>query len=207
MTVAELFDRVLPRLGARPMPLTFLTAVQAVQEVVTRRLWEHSSDLLKTPWASASNPVGTSTVTLPDTMLGVADGELPFITYTSGGATQVASLFPMEGSRSQYVTATATIPEAYEIRGTTFQVFPTSSVAFVLNVPMFAKPAALTSMASSLPWNGMHDQLFQDAVLYMGGVEGAFMAAVTPGLETAIASAIDAGTAIRTGRRVRWLMA
>lgn len=210
MTVAELFDRVLPRLVSKPPVLAFVDAVQAVQEVISRRLWEHGSDLLKSPWTSETQLAGTSEVTLPGDMLGVMSDttrDPPFITYTSSGATQIAPLYPLEGSRANYVLKADAIPEAYEIRSTTFELFPGSSVAFTLTVPMFRRPAPITSMSSTLPWGGMHDQLFQDAVLYMGGPEGAWMAAVTPGLELAIKAAVDSGTAIRTGRRVRWLMA
>jgi hypothetical protein len=209
VTVAELFDRCLPRLrGAPPPTLTFVDAAQAVQAVLTQRLWEQSSDLLKTVWNSTEQAISTNLVDLPSTFLGVADEDPPaYLTYTAGSATQVAPLYPLSVSRANYLTAEDAIPSEYEIRGSVFEVYPGSSVAFTLYIPMYARPAALTQMSDSLPWNGMHDQLFQDAVSLMAAAGGGFTAAVTPGVDAAIRAALDGGTAIRTGRKVRWLMA
>lgn len=205
MTVSELLDRCLPRLRAAPPSISFVDACQAVQTVLARRLWENGSDLLRYPWESSEQPIGTSLIDLPSDMLGVAETETPFITYDASGSTQVVDLSPLVGSRSGYVTAADAVPQEYEIRGSLLEVFPGSSVAFNLHVTMYRRPSPLTQLSDELPWNGLHDQIFQDAVLHMAAAGGAFTAAVTPGLELAIRTAVDGGTAIRTGRRVQWL--
>lgn len=209
MTVAELFDRVLPRLKHVNPTMDFIDACQAVQDVITRRLWEKYSDLLRDPWESSSQAVSTSTVDLPVDFLGVADikRDPPYLTYTDdNGDTQVATLLPLSVPRSSYATADAAIPKEYEIRGPVIEIFPTSSVAFTLYLSMYRRPAGLTSMDDELPWNGTFDQLFQDTVVFLSAPNGTF-AYVSPMVEQAIRMAVDSGSGLRTGRRIRWLWA
>ncbi|MDF1551933.1 MAG: hypothetical protein P1P84_02670 [Deferrisomatales bacterium] len=205
MTVAELFARVLPRLKLMPPSIAFVDAAQAVQDVIARRLWEARSDLLRDPWESDTHAIGTTTVDLPELFLGVAD-ELPFLEYTSGGSTQIATLRPLSRPRSHYVTAADAVPAEYEIRGSLVQLYPTTTVAFTLHMPMYARPPALESMDDDLPWNGTYDHLFQDSVLHLAGPAG-IMTMVSPHLEQAIMRAVDTGAALRTGRKVQWAFA
>lgn len=217
MTVGELFDRVLPRLKFMPPSIAFADAANAVQEVVARKLWENRSDLVREIWESDAEipgvgeepptpgedePIGTASVTLPDRFLGIAD-DAPFILYEVAGQDQVATLAPRSRSLSSYATASQGIPSEYELRGQSLYLFPTSSVAFALRVPMFRKPAPLTAMEDDLPWCGMYDQLFQDAVLYLASPTG-MLATVTPLLEQALRAAVDTGSAMRAGRKVQW---
>ena len=206
MVVSELFARILPRLKYMPPSISFVDATQSVSDCITRRLWENRSDLLKTVWVSDTHAIGEDEVSLPTTFLGRNGDEDPFLTYTSGGSTLTTTPRPLSRDRSYYVTAEDSIPGEYEIRGSVLYLYPPSTVAFTLTMPIYSRPEVIETVDDDLPWNGHFDQLFQDSVLHLAGPEG-ISAMVSPILEQAILRAVDTGASLRTGRKVRWLWA
>jgi hypothetical protein len=203
MTLQELFDRVANRLPGATPTIKFIDAAQSVQEVITNRLWYNQSELLKTIWTSTSQIVGTASVALPTTFLGLDNSENPFATYTVGGDTVTATLTPLSMPRSYYVGADNAIPSEYELRATTFYLYPPSSVAFTLTVPMFQKPTELTAMGDTIPWGGLFDQVFQDTVSIIAGAPGAY-ALINPGIEATLQRRVDDLTTMRAPKKARF---
>lgn len=169
MTAGELLDIILPRLSSgKAQNLAFIDAVQTTAEIITRRLWLKRSDLLKQDFEKALAEDSAS-VTLDADFLGMAENSQPWLDYGEGRK-QVLAPLP---SGMKHTFSDSGLPLYYQLRGFTLSVFPTASEASALKGEMYARPAAVTALDDNLPFDGIFDRLFIDAVLIVGRESGA----------------------------------
>lgn len=208
MTVNELFKRLVNRLPHSKPTISFVDAAHSVQVVITRRLVLMKSDLLRDTWESDEQAASVSVVDLPLDMVAAGDNkDTPYISYLVGSDTVRADLIPLSRARGSFVVpGNEATPREYDIRGNILEMFPTSSVAYTLFVPMYRQPPPLVDMNDELPWNGFFDHIFQDSVLALSGPAG-ISSLVTPALDRSIMRAVDETAVLRTGRRAYLLYA
>lgn len=200
MTVTELLQQVMPRLASKPADatsmLTFVDAAQAVSDMITRRLWKRRSDLLKTAWTSANLDADTDvcSVSLPSGFLGFV--EHPYISGYSD------YLLPLpENSRQIYTDKGH--PVYYEITGTTLTLYPPPIIDVVLKGIYFASPTALTALSGTIPFGGLFDSVFRDAVIPVAN-KGIYLAA-DPVFEAAVNTHVDGILSLRGHRTPKWV--
>lgn len=193
MTVAELLQVVMPRLSSAPQSIAFIDAVQTLQDMIARRLWTRRSDLLKTAWTSAEIAAGAETVMLPSGFLGLV--EQPYIDG------QTAILTPLPENTRQYFTETGT-PRHYELVGRSMSLFPPPAEAIVLKGVYFGAPQAITDMSDELPFDGLFDSVFQDAIPHVAS-RGIFIGS-DKAFAITVNNYVDSVLCLRGSRRPQW---
>jgi hypothetical protein len=158
MTIAELLSITLPRLEGKPACSIF-ESVRRVQSIIVNRLLLKRSNLVK-----------------DSLIIGVTMGD-DYITLTpSGGRTFLAvagePCIIVDGARKYLtpydsaltVSATAGRPKYYERVGRKLYLYPVSDAAYDITMPAFVSPVAATDLDGELPFNGILDDAFSEAV-------------------------------------------
>lgn len=156
-TLQDTLDLVLQRASNLKMvaKVPFMSAANMALDIIYKRLLIRKSDLVKESF-TISIVANTNSYALPDDFNGFA--ERP---YFSGETILLNPLPPEERMR----LTTASTPRFYEIKGTTLYLFPTPSTTFTLMTEYVKKSTAFTSLADAVPFNGLIDWLFVEAIL------------------------------------------
>lgn len=160
MTAGELLEKILPRLAVTPQTATFLDSLQATVEIVARRLWLKGSDLLRVD-LEADVKAGENEVVLPCGFLGFAS--LPWAIY--GGRRR--TLPPLPGGLKGTFSGQAP-PKYHELIGPIVTLYPATDAALTFVAEIYARPSLIESLDDNLPFRGVFDQLFIDAVTRVG---------------------------------------
>jgi hypothetical protein len=195
MTGQELLNKLLVRLGKSEVNIDFISAINSVSGIISKRLWLNQSDFLRSDFAAtyaASNPL----VYLPEGFLGFV--ERPYINV-SGSVSRLSplpaeadSMFMVEGS-----------PAYYEMRGTSaLKLYPTPAAAGTLVGRYYAKPDNVAALSEDLPFEGFFDDIYFDALILVAQ-QGIFLT-VTPVFEQTMAKQVDITISSRAPRKVRW---
>jgi hypothetical protein len=193
-TVGELLTSLLPRIPKANISMSFLDAMQAALDIIVKRLWLKHSDLIKTPLnPDISVAAETDNFTLPSDYLGFV--EPPFVTY--GGATYQLQPLP---PASRYSFPEPGQPQYYELLGSTVYLYPTPDSSISVKGLYYMNPPKLTALSSTIPFNGLFDQVFRDVVLMVGGQGIAII--VQPQFEAFMRSQVDQVLQLHSPKRV-----
>lgn len=178
MTVFEVFSRAVPKVSG-PALCTIFEAIGAVQDVIVSRLLSQRSDLLVSDFVdSLTFAAGKKNKQLADDFLGLTDRP-----YLESGL----RLNPLKG-QGDAGTATGP-PRYYKVKGQMLSVYPVPTETTVVYVPFFARPEKPTEMDDELPFWGMFDSAFVDAVVPVLSL--GVSAAGEAGFRAAIESQVD----------------
>ena len=199
-TVQDVINSLLPKLAAKPSAASELyEQINDIIEVISRRLWFHRSDLLKTSVTVSVDSVNTGFV-LGNTFLGFRG--LPYEVNTTG-AYQVHQLSPLPED-AEWKYQLAGVPLFYQLIGNNVTLFPAPSTPYSYVVRYYALPAELTSPASVVPFNGLFDTVIKDMMLAM--IEGMFTI-VNPVFSKTLDEIVDKIIRLRPNRTVKWRFA
>lgn len=154
MTVFEVFSRAVPKVSG-PALCTIFEAIGAVQDVIVSRLLVKRSELLVSDYdATLTYAAGKKEKMLPEEFLGFVDR--PYL----ADATRLNPL------RGQGLAGTETgEPQFYKTKGHLLTIYPTPTEETVVYAPFYARPETPTEMDDELPFWGMFDSAFVDAVV------------------------------------------
>jgi hypothetical protein len=77
-------------------------------------------------------------------------------------------LFPLPEIQMKGLYKLPGMPDYYELRHLTVRLFPTPDADVTINGEIYANPAALVDMTSTLPFYGLLDQALTEAVMMIG---------------------------------------
>jgi hypothetical protein len=200
MTAQELLNIVLPRLaggGGQEQYLNFLEAVRATADIITKRLWFLRSDLLETDF-EALLAAGEAHVTLGADFLGLVENSQPWLDYADGTR---RVLTPLPNGIKHTFTESGP-PRYYELRGRVLTVFPTTSAATTVKGEQFSAPAAVTALTDNLPFSGIFDPLFVDAVTRIG--KDGLALTVNPAFAALMYGQVDQLVHARPAKSITW---
>lgn len=196
MTVGDLLQKIMPRIETMPPGMTLVDCVNVVTGIVTKRLVDNDSDLLKSHH-QFTYAASEQSAALPDRYLGMSEN--PYFTVSK------ARLDPLpKGIRADL--ATDGTPLFFEVRGANMVIHPPPAAATTVEMEFYQKPAAATDITSTVPFSGVFDDLYMEAVLRIGSA--GMTIADDPGFMRFLQRQVDDILAIRTGRQVsfrRWV--
>lgn len=190
MTVGDLLQSVMPRIEAMPPGMTLVDCVNVITGIITKRLVENDSDLVKAHH-QFTYAASDQTEALPERFLGIS--ERPYVTTTK------ARLDPLPKDMRADL-ATAGTPMYFEVRGANMLVHPPPAASTTVELEFYQKPAAATDITSTIPFSGTFDDLYMEAVLRIGSAGS--MITEDPTFIKFVKRQIDNVLSIRTGRRV-----
>jgi len=196
MTLDQLLTTILPRFGVEPPILAFIDAANAVQDVIAQRLWLEKSDLLRTT-LSGTLAIDASTYALASGTLGLA--EWPWITNTE--ITPGRRVRPLD-PEDRYLYTDSGHPKFFQQRGLTLTFYPPALIETTIKAEVYTRPAAFTLIANTIPWDGLFDQVFVEAVprfTLSGG-----MITITQELESFIVQRVDMLVDHRPAKDIHW---
>lgn len=157
-TLGTVIGKILPRLakGKLEVKVPLIDAANLVLDVIVKRLVVLKSELLLDDLSPLTIVADTATYVLPTDFIAFA--ERPYL----NGSTCLLDPLPPE-TRAQFTT-TGT-PTHYELRGMNIVLYPTPSADTSLKGVYFKNPGVFAAMTSEVPFNGLIDQLLQDAMI------------------------------------------
>lgn len=153
MLVLDLFSQLAARLGSHPA-VPFLDAVEGISQAITRKLVERGADILKADPTTITINAGEA-YSLPETFLG----------FTSRPYCVSDGVFLAQASEEDKISYTATGLRFYDLRNRKISLIPEQTTAKVLKITFLQKPARITVMSDTLPFDGDFDFIFQETVL------------------------------------------
>lgn len=165
-TVLDLITVTAPRLKQIPQPaMSAIEAVNAGMDVLFRYLVSKGSDLVKADFSLEFAASDASKI-LPTDCRGLADK--PQLT------TMTEPLEPLQTQgRSAYYGQTGT-PERYDIRGLNLLLYPVPDEACTVIGEYWQAPARVTAITGTLPYDGMFDEVFKEAIVRGAAAGSAF---------------------------------
>ena len=193
MLVQQLIIDIFPKLSGNPIVTSLFSALATANNSIFARLMNYDSDLIKED-LDITIPADGNRVTLESDFRGLVD--TPQI---AGKKYYLSPL--MDRDRAEYLAATAAPPTKYELRGFTFRVFPTPTEETSIVGTYYSKPADATTLSEALPYEGLFDQLFKDAVarIMLLGTSATIMAEFEAFVDEQIVKVIS----VRSGRKPR----
>ena len=169
MTVQQLFDKILTRLGAAPpQTVSFLDAVNDVLEIVGNVLLDCRSDMLRR-YGSVTYTTGVSTANLPVSFWGFIG--LPYTSDVTDGTKELAPLV----NAMEYDNATNGKPEQFELQQSNgvdvLRVYPSPDASYTVKFAYNLRPS-VTAMTDSLPFGGLFDMAIADILIRVGNSGG-----------------------------------
>lgn len=147
MTVYEVFQRTLLRLQT-PATCSIFEALREVQAIITQRLLQRQSALLKKAEAAELEfAAGEGSAPLHRDFLAL-DGR-PFVV----GARELKPLAEVPEMRLQQPGT----PRCYEVAGRSLRIYPVPDAPVVVQAPYFYRPPVPTALEDELPFYGEFD--------------------------------------------------
>lgn len=160
-TLLTEWEKVLPRLDLQQNSVDFLTSCQEVINIITNYLWFRKSDLLRKR-LTATLEVGSNTVYLPEEFIAIETEPVAAIKYEPTKYKKLANLPENKrATRIEDSNETAEL-EYFELVDTAVTFFPYPDVEADITIDIYAKPEKLTSFDSTLPWNGIFNDIIID---------------------------------------------
>lgn len=166
-TVSEIVFDALPKLNkAKPTGTTLYQAINFISTMLTKRLMNRKSDLVKTSEMTLTVTPDDIAYDLPSGFLSLA--EKPFI-----GSTE---LDPLQEHRATYDGVTALEPRKYNLLGTQIEFYPeldSTVTSVTVKARYYAMPTAVsgpTQVVSqqtvdvNIPFNTLFDQIYYQGV-------------------------------------------
>jgi hypothetical protein len=153
----EVLDIVLSRCAASGeygSGAPFDTALNTAVQVIFNRLWERKSDMAVSGLSVVS---ASGSFALPSSFRGLA--EQPYLVPVTGSNIPL-TLLPRDAESA----LTTGAPVYYRLSGSIIDVFPATTTSYTLQARAFTAPPVLTT-ASTLPWDGLLDNLIIEAVM------------------------------------------
>lgn len=160
-TLLTEWEKVLPRLDLQQNSVDFLTCCQEVINVITNYLWFRKSDLLRKR-LTATLEVGSNTVYLPEEFIAIETEPVAAIQYDPVKYKKLANLPESKRATRIEDPENSAELEYFELVDTLISFFPYPDVAADITIDIFAKPEKLTSFDSTLPWNGVFNDIIID---------------------------------------------
>jgi hypothetical protein len=199
-TVQDIINSLLPKLAGKPDAATELyEQLNDIIEVISRRLWFHRSDLLKTSKTVNVTNVNTD-FTFDDRFLGFRG--LPY-ELNATGVQQVHQLSPLPED-DEWKYQVPGVPLFYQLIGSNVTLFPAPSAAYTYVVRYYALPADLVISTDVVPFNGLFDTIIKDMALEM---IGGMFSIVSPVFVQTMNELVDKIVRLRPNRTVRWRFA
>lgn len=202
MTAAELFDIILPRIASskKAHNFNFLEAVQTTADIITRRLQDADSDLIKEDF-NHELLADADEITLDSDFLGMVSNSQPWVYYSDDESKYELTPLPV-GKKREVFGDDANIPKYYQLRGFTMTVYPATSEDAVIYGEQFSKPTVVDGFDDDLPFDGIFDQVFVDATTKVGR-EGMDII-ILPAFELFVEVAVDRKTNARQAKNITW---
>lgn len=182
MTVDELFGQVLPRLNDKPQ-CSIIDAVRRANTIICNRLAVKRSTLLREN--------ATATIAAGDESFPIrAAGGRVFLSvagepyYTDAGKRKYIKPF----DAALAIPDTAAAPRYYERVGRRINVYPTADAEYTITIPVNAVPVAPAEMTEDIPFDGLFDDAYLEAVygVMLNGTSAVADRAFVAGIETQV---------------------
>jgi hypothetical protein len=196
-TVGDLLGPVVSRLKVAPS-MSLVEAVNTVSGIIFRRLMRRKSDLIRGN-TTLSLAAGKGKVPLAPNFRGLVDAPC-LIRYDGSDAFQ-----PLYGAHLQdvayYSGVPNGVPEKYQLNGHILSVFPASEKAAGIHVTYWQFPDVVTGMTSMVPFDGLFDDIYLEAVPRVA-LLGAAASVADQALVALLAEGIDSIIGLRPAKQV-----
>ena len=193
MVVRELIIDIFPKLQGNPIVTSLFSAINTANYSIFTRLMSRRSDLVKDDLPVVVDADANS-ATLPGDFRGLVDTP-----QVSGDTDYLSPLLDRDRAEARLLDSAQ--PTHYEVRGLSFRVFPVPLIDTTIIGTYFSCPTNLSALADTIPYDGLLDQLFKDAVtriLLLGT-----SATVTAEYEAFVEEQLVQVLASRNGRKPR----
>lgn len=162
--VEILWERLIPRLDLVRNSVNFVDSCQEVIELITERLWFRKSDILRQD-ITFTVTQSEDELILPAEFLAIAAE--PFLIDSNNKARLLTNIH--ETRRYDYLGQEAQ-PRFYYFNLSTVTIFPAANKTYTVHIPCHIKPAPLTSISDTLPFQGIFNQLIGDSAVKISNV-------------------------------------
>ena len=156
-TVLDLVKATAPQLKQIPSPaMSAIEAVNAAMDILFKHLVTLGSDLVKADY-ELEFAISDASKALPDDCRGLAGK--PQVT------TMAKPLEPLVVENRAAYYGQSGVPECYDLRGFNLLLYPVPAEACTVIGEYWQTPTKATAMTSIIPYNGMFDEVFKEALV------------------------------------------
>ena len=198
MTVGDLLDTVVPRL-VNPPAMTLAEAVNTTAAHIFRRLVRRQSDIVMAT-TTATLTAGNNSFALPSGARGIVREAA--VVEENGNAT-FRRLRCLEDplDTSAFLAGTTGSASCYRLNNGTVEVYPVPAVDCKVKLWYWGHPTAVSLLTDSVPFSGLFDDLFREAIPRVLGLGGLALNADAP-LVALLNEGVDSIAAQRQGRSI-----
>jgi hypothetical protein len=152
--VKDIYDGIKHRLPDR---VNLFPALNRAVRTISKRLFYHDVSMVRGSLA-VTIAAGGNSGTLPSDCWGLVGRP-----YISG---KTSFLAPVPDPRYKLLYTSDAEPLYYEVAGLTINLYPGSSAEATLNGSYWARPAALTALTDTMPFNELFDDAIQEVLIH-----------------------------------------